>query len=149
MRVEKVSRRAKTVLCKGRSVGLKGFPAGIFTVTAKSNFESRPLTEAALRGIRSFWIYELQEGTARQTLGAGRKLWEVHFLLDIKKLSVPEGQGRTSSGFVVAEFLRNPMKFPPLGLSFSWEVRLCKAYVKKQRVTNLNQNNNGHPTCSG
>lgn len=93
MRVEKVSRGAKTVLCKRQSVSLKGFPAGIFTATTKSNFESRPLTEAALRGIRSFWIYELQEGTARQTEGADRKLWEVHFLLDIKKLSAPEDQG--------------------------------------------------------
>lgn len=93
MRVEKVSRGAKTVLCKRQSVSLKGFPAGIFTATTKSNFESRPLTEAALRGIRSFWIDELQEGTARQTEGADRKLWEVHFLLDIKKVSAPEDQG--------------------------------------------------------
>lgn len=85
MQVEKVSRGAGSVFCTRQSGGLRGFLAGMFTAITRSNFESRPLTEAALWGMRWFWIYELQEGTASQTEGADRKLWEVHFLLDIKK----------------------------------------------------------------
>lgn len=61
--------------------------------------------------MRSFWIHELQEGTASQTEGADRKLWEVHFLLDIKKknkkLSAPEDQTVLSAELRVGLLLLN------------------------------------------